>query len=103
MNPTSPSAVLAPRSPLPRPQPGRTSRRARSLPRWQRARASLMGPSSGGRVSFVGDVSEGRTVTMLFTDVEGSTRLARELGDSWPEVVREHHRLVGGAIAEHGG
>jgi predicted ATPase/class 3 adenylate cyclase len=40
---------------------------------------------------------------MLFTDVEGSTRLARELGDSWPEVVSEHHRLVGGAIAQHGG
>ncbi len=67
------------------------------------ARASLMGPSSGGRVSFVGNVSDGRTVTMLFTDIEGSTRLAREMGDSWPEVVREHHRLVGGAIAQHGG
>src|SRR4051794_17058171 len=40
---------------------------------------------------------------MLFTDIEGSTRLARELGSQWPDVTRTHHRVVGGAIAAHGG
>ena len=42
-------------------------------------------------------------VTLLFTDVEGSTRLARELGDAWPEVVADHHRIVRDAIAGRGG
>src|SRR4051812_16834411 len=40
---------------------------------------------------------------LLFTDVEGSTRLARALGDTWPQVVADHHRIVGEAIARHGG
>ena len=38
-------------------------------------------------------------VALLFTDIEGSTRLARELGDSWAEVLAVHHGLVGDAIA----
>jgi predicted ATPase/class 3 adenylate cyclase len=41
--------------------------------------------------------------TMLFTDVEGSTRLARACGDGWPAIVADHHRLVGGAIEDRGG
>src|SRR5262245_35433591 len=40
---------------------------------------------------------------MLFTDIEGSTRLARELGTDWRDVLAEHHRVVGGAIQAHGG
>lgn len=40
---------------------------------------------------------------MLFTDIEGSTRLARTLGGRWPEVVAVHHRLVGDAIGARGG
>src|ERR1700754_4149641 len=40
---------------------------------------------------------------MLFTDIEGSTRLARELGTDWRGVLAEHHRIVAGAIAVHGG
>ena len=43
------------------------------------------------------------TIAMLFTDVEGSTRLARQLGPAWPDVLAEHHRILGGAIAEEGG
>jgi class 3 adenylate cyclase len=39
----------------------------------------------------------------LFTDIEGSTRLVTELGAEWAQVLAEHHRLVGGAIAEAGG
>src|SRR4051812_28198409 len=45
----------------------------------------------------------GQAAALLFTDVEGSTRLARALGERWPQVVAEHNRLVGRAIERHGG
>jgi class 3 adenylate cyclase len=34
------------------------------------------------------------TVTFLFSDIEGSTRLTRELGDDWGDVLAEHRRLM---------
>ena len=43
------------------------------------------------------------TIALLFTDIEGSTRLASELGDRWPDVLIAHHALIGGAIAAEGG
>jgi predicted ATPase/class 3 adenylate cyclase len=43
------------------------------------------------------------TVTFLFTDIEGSTRLLQSLGADYPPVLEEHHRLVARAIAENGG
>jgi predicted ATPase/class 3 adenylate cyclase len=43
------------------------------------------------------------TVTFLFTDIEGSTRLLDELGEGYAEVLAEHHRVVRKAIGEHGG
>jgi DNA-binding SARP family transcriptional activator len=47
-------------------------------------------------------VPEG-VVTMLFTDIEGSTRLARAAGPGWPQVLEIHHALVAGAVEEAGG
>jgi class 3 adenylate cyclase len=43
------------------------------------------------------------TVTFVFTDIEGSTRLARSLKDRWPEVRSAHRRIVRAAFAAHGG
>jgi predicted ATPase len=44
------------------------------------------------------------TVTFLFTDVEGSTRLLRELGAAaYAGALVEHRRVVREAFAEHGG
>jgi YVTN family beta-propeller protein len=43
------------------------------------------------------------TVTLLFTDIEGSTRLLRTLRERYQEVLAEHRRLLRGAFAEHGG
>jgi len=43
------------------------------------------------------------TVALLFTDLEGSTRLAARLGSAWPDVLAEHHELIGAAIAAQGG
>jgi Adenylate and Guanylate cyclase catalytic domain len=40
------------------------------------------------------------TVTFLFTDIEGSTRLLQQLGDRYAEVLAAHHRLLRTAIQE---
>jgi class 3 adenylate cyclase len=39
-------------------------------------------------------------VTLLFTDIEGSTRLLQELNDRY---VSEHRRVVREAFTDHGG
>ena len=44
------------------------------------------------------------TVTFLFTDIEGSTELLKELGhDRYAEVLGEHERLLRAAFAAHQG
>jgi DNA-binding NarL/FixJ family response regulator len=43
------------------------------------------------------------SVTLLFTDIEGSTRLVQELGDAYPATLEEHRRLVRSAVAAAGG
>lgn len=44
------------------------------------------------------------TVTILFSDIEGSTELNARLGDvRWLELLREHHEIVRRAVREHGG
>jgi predicted ATPase/class 3 adenylate cyclase len=43
------------------------------------------------------------TVTFLFTDIEGSTNLARTLGSTWPKVLEEHHEILRSAIRGHDG
>jgi predicted ATPase/class 3 adenylate cyclase len=43
------------------------------------------------------------TVTLLFTDIEGSTVLAERLADRWPGVLAEHYRILREAFSAHGG
>jgi DNA-binding NarL/FixJ family response regulator/class 3 adenylate cyclase len=43
------------------------------------------------------------TVTFLFADVEGSTRLARELGPDWAPVLSDIRRLLRESVASAGG
>ena len=43
------------------------------------------------------------TVTLLFTDVEGSTRLARLLGVGYDDSLAAHRRLLRDAFLAHGG
>ncbi len=43
------------------------------------------------------------TVTFLFTDVEGSTRLLTRLGDAYASVLESHAELMRSAIGRHGG
>src|SRR5919197_5011478 len=43
------------------------------------------------------------TVTFMFTDIEGSTRLLTRFGSRYAEVLAEHQRLLRAAFDEHGG
>jgi class 3 adenylate cyclase len=42
-------------------------------------------------------------ITFLFTDIEGSTRLLKQLRERYSEVVAEYQRLLRSAFAAHGG
>jgi len=43
------------------------------------------------------------TVTFLFTDIEGSTRLLDELGDGYADALSEHRRALRAAFGAHSG
>src|SRR5439155_10968860 len=43
------------------------------------------------------------TVTFLFTDIEGSTRLLHELGDSYVDALADHRRLLREVFDRHDG
>jgi predicted ATPase/class 3 adenylate cyclase len=48
------------------------------------------------------DLPEGH-VTMLFTDIEGSTSHLRRLGDGYAQVLTDQRRILRQAISDHGG
>ena len=43
------------------------------------------------------------TVTLLFCDIEGSTALARRLGDAWPAALADHRAVLRRAVDDRGG
>jgi peptide/nickel transport system substrate-binding protein len=43
------------------------------------------------------------TVTFLFTDIEGSTRLLKQLRDEYGAVLADHQQIVRAALAQHDG
>src|ERR687887_469056 len=43
------------------------------------------------------------TVTLLFSDIEGSTRLLQRTGDAYAELLAEHRRILREAFATHRG
>lgn len=43
------------------------------------------------------------TVTFVFTDIEGSTRLVQQLGPDWGKVLAAHNSLLRRALEAHGG
>jgi predicted ATPase len=43
------------------------------------------------------------TVTFLFTDIEGSTRLLHELGEGYARALAQHRRMLREACRAHGG
>jgi predicted ATPase/class 3 adenylate cyclase len=44
-----------------------------------------------------------QTFTFLFTDIEGSTAMLRNLGDAYAEILADHHRIIRAALAARGG
>ena len=63
---------------------------------------ALAGPSIAATTPHEAAVPTG-TVTFLFTDIEGSTRLVQELGDEYGELLGRHHALLRNVFGEHGG
>jgi class 3 adenylate cyclase len=43
------------------------------------------------------------TLTFLFTDLEGSTRLLHELDEQYGGILETHRRLIRAAVERHGG
>lgn len=48
-------------------------------------------------------VLHGGTVTFVFTDIEGSTELLKQLGDGYADALAEHRRLIRDAFGARGG
>jgi predicted ATPase/class 3 adenylate cyclase/DNA-binding winged helix-turn-helix (wHTH) protein len=56
------------------------------------------------RPHLVGTTLPAGTVTLVFTDIEGSTRLLSEIGaERYAEVLTGHRALVRGVVSEHRG
>ncbi|HKP91019.1 MAG TPA: protein kinase [Thermoleophilaceae bacterium] len=56
------------------------------------------------RPDLSGAAAPDGTVTILFSDIEGSTEMTERLGDRrWLEVLREHNSLVRAEVRAHGG
>ncbi len=43
------------------------------------------------------------TVTFVFTDIEGSTRLLQQFSDRYATLLSDHHRLLRGAFHKYRG
>jgi predicted ATPase/class 3 adenylate cyclase len=49
------------------------------------------------------DAPQSTGLTMLFSDIEGSTRLLNRLGSAYPDILATHRQLLRGAFARAGG
>src|ERR1700694_3134773 len=56
----------------------------------------------GARRSYMSDLPTG-TVTLLFTDIEGSTRLLQQTGKRYAGVLEECRQMLRAAFSTHGG
>jgi class 3 adenylate cyclase len=76
-----------------------------AYPGWAPKRfAGKHAPATGVKLLDVPAVSlPSGTVTLLFSDIEGSTLLVQELGERYGEALATHRRLVRAAVSEAGG
>ena len=66
----------------------------------------VVAESVSGRVSaqVLGVEREAGTLTIVFSDIESSTKMAVALGDrAWFDVLQRHHALVSAHVEGHGG
>src|SRR5579875_3865221 len=47
--------------------------------------------------------ASGAPLTLLFTDIEGSTAILKRMGDAYAGVLDDHHRIMRAAVASGGG
>src|SRR2546423_14791540 len=78
--------------------PCRSSTWRRSRPSW-RGRRRRREP---GAVTPAATLPSG-LVTFVLTDIEGSTKMFRRLGDSYPPLLETHNALLREQWAAHGG
>jgi predicted ATPase/class 3 adenylate cyclase/DNA-binding CsgD family transcriptional regulator len=57
---------------------------------------------SGQKITTLRDLPTG-TVTLLFTDIEGSTLLLQQLGERYSNVLNDYRSLLRAAFGEHNG
>jgi DNA-binding NarL/FixJ family response regulator len=58
---------------------------------------------SAARAAGLGTAPVVRRCALLFSDMEGSTRLVASLGNAYPQLLAEHNQIVDGAITGRGG
>jgi predicted ATPase/DNA-binding SARP family transcriptional activator len=68
-------------------------------PALQRLERQILTQDRGLDLGAVGEPRPSGTVTFLFTDVEGSTRLLRELGADYAKALEEHRHLLRASFA----
>src|SRR5437763_2111861 len=67
-----------------------------------KAESSLYLSEAGQRSVSIGDLPRG-TVTLLFTDIEGSTHLLQQLGDHYTDMLSECRQLLRAVFQEWSG
>jgi predicted ATPase/class 3 adenylate cyclase len=65
--------------------------------------ASGAEPTAGEGESAEEGLPGSRTLSFMFTDIEGSTAMLRRLGGAYAGVLAEHHRLIREVLAACGG
>jgi class 3 adenylate cyclase len=66
--------------------------------------AAVVAAADVAEFPFRGQTSPDGTVTVVFTDVEGSTAMLERLDEKrWLDVMREHNRLVRERVSAHDG
>ena len=89
-----------------------TKRALAAIPEWlpqPPPAPAAPGSSSGASTSSTAMTPNGNpapegTVTLLVTDIEGSTTMTEELGDiRWMRVLNKHNEAVRGCVRDHGG
>jgi len=70
---------------------------------WPEKMDALAFSVGADRTDFLAQAAPDGTVTLLFTDIEGSTAITERLGDiRWLELLRMHNSLVREQAEEHG-
>jgi class 3 adenylate cyclase len=92
-----------PRLPHEMRRPSRRRDRSYDRTNGERDRAApVVGTGAAGAASAA--AGPRGTLTMMVTDIVGSTRLAEEIGDRrWMDVLAAHNSIVRDAVAHHGG